>query len=44
LPVVVETCALTGRRRMDVEKPTDCLNAPIQGAGVDGLKLALALL
>jgi len=29
---------------MDVEKLTDCLNAPVQGTGADGLKLALALL
>jgi DNA polymerase I len=29
---------------MDVEKLTDRLNAPVQGAGADGLKLALALL
>jgi DNA polymerase I-like protein with 3'-5' exonuclease and polymerase domains len=39
-----ETRTLTGRRRMDVEKLTDRLNAPVQGAGADGLKLALALL
>jgi DNA polymerase I len=29
---------------MSVEKLTDRLNAPIQGTGADGLKLALALL
>jgi len=29
---------------MDVEKLTDRLNAPVQGTGADGLKLALALL
>jgi DNA polymerase I-like protein with 3'-5' exonuclease and polymerase domains len=29
---------------MDVEKLSDRLNAPIQGTGADGLKLALALL
>jgi DNA polymerase-1 len=29
---------------MDVERLTDRLNAPIQGTGADGLKLALALL
>jgi DNA polymerase-1 len=29
---------------MDVERLTDRLNAPVQGAGADGLKLALALL
>jgi DNA polymerase-1 len=39
-----ETRTLTGRRRMDVEKRTDRLNAPVQGTGADGLKLALALL
>jgi hypothetical protein len=32
------------RRRQDVEKLTDRLNAPVQGTGADGLKLALALL
>jgi DNA polymerase-1 len=39
-----ETWTLTGRRRMDVEKLTDRLNAPVQGTGADGLKLALAFL
>jgi hypothetical protein len=39
-----ETRTLTGRRRMAVQKLTDRLNAPIQGTGADGLKLALALL
>jgi DNA polymerase-1 len=39
-----ETRTLTGRRRMDVQKLTNHLNAPVQGAGADGLKLALALL
>ncbi len=39
-----ETRTLTGRRRTDVEKLTDRLNAPVQGTAVDGLKLALALL
>ena len=39
-----ETRTLTGRRRMDIEKLTDRLNAPVQGAAADGLKLALALL
>jgi len=29
---------------MDVQKLTDRLNAPVQGMGADGLKLALALL
>jgi DNA polymerase-1 len=39
-----ETRTLTGRRRMDVEKLTDRLNAPVQGTAADGLKLALAFL
>jgi DNA polymerase-1 len=39
-----ETRTLTGRHRMDVERLTDRLNAPVQGSGADGLKLALALL
>jgi DNA polymerase-1 len=39
-----ETRTLTGRRRMDIERLTDRLNAPVQGSGADGLKLALALL
>jgi DNA polymerase-1 len=39
-----ETRTLTGRRRMDVERLTDSLNAPVQGTAADGLKLALALL
>jgi DNA polymerase-1 len=39
-----ETRTLTGRRRMDVERLTDRLNAPVQGTTADGLKLALALL
>jgi DNA polymerase I len=38
------TRTLTGRRRMDIERLTDRLNAPVQGTGADGLKLALALL
>ena len=38
-----ETRTLTGRRRMDVERLTDRLNAPVQGTAADGLKLALAL-
>jgi DNA polymerase I-like protein with 3'-5' exonuclease and polymerase domains len=29
---------------MDVQKLTDRLNAPVQGTGADGLKLALVLL
>jgi DNA polymerase I len=39
-----ETRTLTGRQRMDVQRLTDRLNVPVQGAGADGLKLALALL
>jgi DNA polymerase I len=39
-----ETRTLTGRRRMDVERLTDRLNAPVQGTAADGLKVALALL
>jgi DNA polymerase I len=39
-----ETRTVTGRRRMDVQRLTDRLNAPVQGTGTDGLKLALALL
>ena len=39
-----ETRTLTGRRRMDVERLTDRLNAPVQGTAADGLKLALAFL
>ena len=39
-----ETRTLTDRRRMNVEKLTDRLNAPVQGTAADGLKLALALL
>jgi DNA polymerase-1 len=39
-----ETRTLIGRRRMNVQKLTDRLNAPVQGTGADGLKLALALL
>jgi DNA polymerase I len=39
-----ETRTLPGRRRMDVERLTDRLNAPVQGTAADGLKLALALL
>ncbi len=35
---------LTSNRRTNVQKLTDCLNAPVQGTAVDGLKLALALL
>jgi DNA polymerase I len=39
-----ETRTFTGRRRMDIERLTDRLNAPVQGTGADGLKLALTLL
>ena len=39
-----ETRTLTGRRRTSIEKLTDRLNAPVQGTGADGLKLALTLL
>jgi DNA polymerase-1 len=39
-----EPCTLTGRRRAEVERLTDRLNAPVQGTGADDLKLALALL
>jgi DNA polymerase-1 len=39
-----ETRTVTGRRRMDVVRLTDRLNAPVQGTGADGLKLALALM
>jgi DNA polymerase-1 len=39
-----ETQTLTGRRRMDIESLTTRLNAPVQGTGADGLKLALTLL
>jgi DNA polymerase family A len=34
----------TRSRRTDVEKLTGRINAPVQGTGADGLKLALALL
>src|SRR5215217_5751120 len=39
-----ETRTLTGRRRTNVERLTDRLNAPVQGTRSGGLKLALALL
>jgi DNA polymerase-1 len=39
-----ETRTFTGRRRMDIDRLTDRLNAPVQGTGADGLKLALTLL
>src|SRR5688572_30101595 len=44
MPVALETQTLTGRRRTNVEKLTDRLNAPVQETAADGLKLALALL
>jgi DNA polymerase-1 len=40
----VDTRTLTGRRRLGVGRFTEKLNAPVQGTGADGLKLALALL
>jgi DNA polymerase I len=36
-----ETRTLSGRRRTDVRRLTDRLNAPVQGTGAHGLKLAL---
>jgi DNA polymerase I len=39
-----ETRTLTGRRRVGVQRFTEWVNAPVQGTGADGLKLALALL
>jgi DNA polymerase I-like protein with 3'-5' exonuclease and polymerase domains len=39
-----ETLTLTGRRRINVERLTDRLNAPVQDTGADALNLALALL
>jgi DNA polymerase-1 len=39
-----ETRTLAGRRRVGVAKFTEWVNAPVQGTGADGLKLALALL
>jgi DNA polymerase-1 len=39
-----ETRTLTGRRRVGVMRFTEWVNAPVQGTGADGLKLALALL
>jgi DNA polymerase I-like protein with 3'-5' exonuclease and polymerase domains len=41
---VVQTRTLAGRRRLGVERFTEKLNSPVQGAGADGLKLALGLL
>src|SRR5256884_4414243 len=41
---VIETHTLAGRRRLGVERFTEKLNSPVQGAGADGLKLALGLL
>ena len=39
-----ETRTLTGRRRLGVKRFTEWVNAPVQGTGADGLKLAFALL
>jgi DNA polymerase I len=39
-----ETRTLLGRRRMNIERLTDRFNAPVQGTGADGLKLAMILL
>ena len=39
-----ETRTLAGRRRVGVERFTEWVNAPVQGTGADGLKLAMALL
>jgi DNA polymerase-1 len=39
-----ETRTLAGRRRTGVTRFTEWVNAPVQGTGADGLKLALALL
>jgi len=39
-----ETRTLAGRRRVGVTRFTEWVNAPVQGTGADGLKLALALL
>jgi DNA polymerase-1 len=41
---MIETRTLAGRRRRNVDRYTEKLNGPVQGAGADGLKLALALL
>jgi DNA polymerase-1 len=40
----IDTRTLAGRRRRNVSRFTEKLNTPVQGAGADGLKLALALL
>jgi DNA polymerase-1 len=40
----IDTRTLAGRRLRNVTRFTEKLNAPIQGSGADGLKLALALL
>jgi DNA polymerase-1 len=39
-----ETRTLAGRRRVGVDRFTEWVNAPVQGTGADGLKLALAFL
>ena len=41
---VLQTRTLAGRRRVGVSAFTEKLNTPVQGAGADGLKRALALL
>jgi DNA polymerase-1 len=40
----VDTRTPAGRRRLGVTRYTEKLNTPVQGAGADGLKAALALL
>ncbi len=40
----IETRTPAGRRRLHVARYTEKLNTPVQGAGADGLKAALALL
>jgi DNA polymerase-1 len=42
-PVTIETRTPLGRRRLGVSKFTEKLSSPVQGAGADGLKGALAL-
>jgi DNA polymerase-1 len=41
---VMDTRTLAGRRRLEITRFTQALNSPVQGAGADGLKLALARL